>query len=68
MTYTIDTTKLEQVVSEFQAHPQGDPIATVHDVESHICYDWPEGQEHQDWIDESDVSDIVDWLVNTWLS
>jgi len=66
MKYQINNQKLEQVVSEFQAHPQGDAGATSYDIESHICSDWPEGQEHQDWIDESNPDEIVDWLVSTW--
>ena len=65
MAYTIDTNKLKRVVFKFQVHPEGDPGATRHDVESHICYDGHEG-DHQEWINDSDVSEIVDWLVDTW--
>lgn len=29
--------------------------------EDFILADWPEGDEHLDWVIESDESDILDW-------
>lgn len=58
--YTIDSEKLDKVTSLF--NDQVDPQATSDLVESEICADWNEGQEHQDWIDSATPQEIVDWL------
>ena len=60
--YTIDAEKLEAVVSLFNA--EVDPKATDDLIESEICADWHEGDEHQAWIDSAEPAEIVDWLAS----
>ena len=62
MDYRIDREKLEEVTALL--NQQVDPRAEEHVVEATICGDWHEGQEHQDWIDEADPQEIVDWLAS----
>jgi len=31
-------------------------------VEATLLYDWPEGQEHQDWLNTADPQEIADWV------
>ena len=56
MQYTINNEKLAKVTKI--VNDEIDPRAT----ETHITDDWPEGQEHQDWIDTADARDIADWI------
>lgn len=60
MQYTIDSNKLEAIVS--LVNSQLDPKATKDIVRSEICADWNEGDEHQRWIDTATPQEIVDWL------
>ncbi len=60
MAYTIDSEKLTEVTEIINSDT--DPRATEADVETHITDDWPEGQEHQDWIDSADAQEIADWV------
>jgi len=60
MTYTIDDEKLDQVTEI--VNRDTDPAATPDLIRSQICADWPEGQEHQDWIDDADPEEIADWI------
>jgi len=57
--YTIDSDKLADVVELF--NETVDPNATEELIESEILADWNSG-EHQDWLDNASVEDIVDWL------
>ena len=57
--YTIDREKLEAVVNVYS---ESEPNVSTADVEAYICGDWPEGQEHQDWIDSADPQEIADWI------
>ena len=61
--YTIDEEKLERVTEIISSEVE--PGVTEDIIEDHICGDWPEGQEHQDWIDDGDAREIADWLEAT---
>jgi hypothetical protein len=60
--YQIDDEKLEAVADI--VNRETDPAATPDLIRSHICADWSEGQEHQDWIDEAEPEEIADWLAS----
>ena len=67
--YTMDSGRLDEVVSDFRSHPQGDAGATLHDVREHLLNgDRPEDAEYQDWLDTADVDEIVDSLVSVWFT
>ena len=61
-TYHIDADRLEDIVN---AYAEYEPGVATEDVEATLLYDWPEGQEHQDWLDTADVREIADWLAST---
>jgi hypothetical protein len=60
--YTIEQEKLEEVVRIF--NQETDPQATEDLIESEICADWNEGDEHQAWIDRASAQEIADWLAS----
>jgi len=60
--YTIDEDKLEQVTEI--VNRDTDPAATPELIRQHICADWPEGQEHQDWIDAAAPEEVADWIAS----
>ena len=60
--YHISADRLEEVVNAYSEYEPG--VATV-DVEATLLYDWPEGQEHQDWLDYAPATEIADWLAST---
>lgn len=60
--FTIDSEKLAKVVEIFNA--ETDPAATDDVIESSITGDWNEGEEHQEWIDNSSPQEIADWLAS----
>ena len=60
--YTIEQEKLEAVVRRF--NDEVDPKATEELVRTELLADWNEGEEHQDWLDNADVAEIVDWLAS----
>ena len=62
MTYTIDQNKLEEITRKF--NNDVDPAAPAELVKSEICADWNEGEEHQKWINDATVDEIVDWLAS----
>ena len=62
MTYKINSDKLANVVSLFNT--QVDPEATDDVLETEICADWNEGEEHQDWLNTASAQEIVDWLAS----
>jgi len=58
--FTISAEKLAKVVKIF--NQETDPAATDDLIESEICADWNEGDEHQAWIDSATPQQIADWL------
>ena len=60
--YTISNEKLQKVVKLF--NEEVDPAATDELVKGEICADWNEGNEHQQWIDNADEKEIVQWLAS----
>jgi len=59
-TYHIDGEKLRRVIDIYT--DQYEPKATDEDVRAFVLADWNEGQEHQDWLDTADASEIADWI------
>lgn len=62
MYYTISQEKLEEITRKF--NQEVDPAATEDLLKSEICADWHEGDEHQKWINEASIEEIVDWLAS----
>lgn len=60
LNYSISAEKLAAVVEIFNR--ETDPAATDELIESEICADWNEGDEHQEWIDNAAPQQIADWL------
>jgi hypothetical protein len=61
--YTIDREKLEEVTAILNA--ETDPRVTESEVQAHICGDWHEGDEHQEWINSASTREIADWISAT---
>ncbi len=61
-TYHIDSEKLAQVTEIINR--ETDPAATEHLIETEICADWNEGDEHQEWIDTASAAEIADWIAS----
>jgi hypothetical protein len=60
MQFQINAEKLAEVTEI--VNNDFDPAATEADIETHICSDWEEGEEHQEWLDTADADEIADWL------
>lgn len=60
--YKIEQDKLEKVVEI--VNEKTDPKATAELIETEICADWNEGDEHQDWINNADPAEIASWLAS----
>lgn len=58
--YTITDEKLDEITAIFRR--ETDPAATEATVKSAILADWPEGQDHQEWIDSATAQQIADWI------
>ena len=61
-TYHIDSEKLERVTEI--VNRETDPAATSDLIESEICADWNEGDEHQAWVDSASPAEIADWIAS----
>lgn len=35
---------------------------TDEEIKDYVLADWPEGQEHQDWLDRATVQEIGNWV------
>ena len=60
--YIISAEKLQAIVD---AYSEYEPNVHSDDVEKTLTYDWPEGEEHQEWLDTADPQEIADWLAAT---
>ena len=58
--FTIDSEKLSAVTKILKE--KYDQSATEHLVESEICADWANANEHQEWINSAPPAEIADWL------
>lgn len=59
--FAVDSDKMADVIRRVQAAL---PEATTEDIDDYcLATDWPEGQEHQDWLDSAPVEEIVSWAV-----
>lgn len=61
MTYTINNDKLNEVVTIFNT--ENTVQIDAGEAQGHLLYDWDEGMEHQEWMDEAPAAQIADWLV-----
>ncbi len=64
MTFKIDSEKLDEVVRIFRN--EVDVKANASELHDAIAADWNEGDEHQDWINEANAQEVVDWLAAFW--
>ena len=39
---------------------------TIEDVREFCLADWPEGAEHQRWLDTASIDEIADWCCSGW--
>lgn len=60
--FTINSEKLEKVVN--LVNREIDPRVTNDVVEQMICADWNEGEDHQAWLNNASVREVVDWIAN----
>lgn len=58
--FTIDSKKLEAVVKAVQ---NDRPDIAQRTIEEFVTADWPEGKEHQQWLDNASVQHIADWVI-----
>lgn len=59
-TYTIEDSKLNKVVEIINQNT--DPAATEELIGDVCLYDWPEGREHQEWLDSASPEEIANWI------
>ena len=58
--YSVDSEKLSAITASVQ---QRIPRMTESHVREYCLADWPEGQEHQAWLDSASVAEIADWVL-----
>ena len=63
MTFKINQEKLAEITEII--NEETDPRATEADVETHICYDWDNDIDHQEWLDNANADEIADWVAVT---
>ena len=56
----MDQHKLDQIINLVGREL---PDATNRDIEAFVYADWPEGQEHLQWLRTAPVAEIVTWVV-----
>ena len=59
--YTMANERIRQVAEAVQA--AGYPLS-IAGVEDFCCADWPEGQEHQGWLDAAPIAEIASWVLD----
>ena len=60
--FHIDAERLQEIVN---AYAEYEPSVDTNDVEATLLYDWPEGDDHQNWLETADPQEIADWLAAT---
>jgi len=58
--YTIDSAKMAEVQRLALAHLPG---WTADQVTDFVLADWPEGSDHQEWLNSSTANEIASWVV-----
>jgi hypothetical protein len=58
--FKIDSSKLKKVVRIISKNTM--VKMSDKEIEDFILADWPEGDEHQDWLNESDAEEIASWV------
>ena len=72
--YTLTPDRLERIVIEirlFQAafgpppskEGEGADLASEEAIRDYCLADWPEGEEHQRWLDTAPIPEIADWVL-----
>jgi len=61
--FTIESGKLHRITEI--VNNDTDPAVTEDVIEDHICADWQEGDEHQEWINSASIEEIADWIAST---
>lgn len=59
MVSTMKTTKLNAVVAAVREQEPRIPDTAI---EEYIEADWPEGEEHADWLGSASVAEIATWV------
>jgi len=59
--FTIDNDKLDEVTRIINHEAQ--PSATESKVAAFVLADWPEGDEHQQWLNVASPKEIADWVI-----
>ena len=62
--YRMDSEKLAEVTRIM--NQETDPAVTEEIVEAHVCGEWREGEDHQDWLDSASAREIADWLASLY--
>ena len=57
--YTMSHERIDAVIAAVQADY---PSATEDDVISVLDGDWPEGREHQEWLNNATIAEIAAWV------
>lgn len=60
MSYEISDDKVQAIVSTDSGKRAG---LTTGEVYEFCTADWPEGQEHQDWLDSATPEEIAGWVI-----
>jgi len=60
--FKMEQDKLENVIRKF--NNDVDPSADDETIKAELLADWYNADEHQEWLNDADVDDIVDWLAS----
>lgn len=59
-TFTIDMYKMERIVAVVHATR---PEVDFEHIRNYVLADWPEGEEHQKWLDTAEDAEIAGWVI-----
>ena len=60
MQFAIADDKLQRIIELVREFLPSQPDAAI---EAFCLADWPEGQEHQDWLNKATAEEIADWAI-----
>lgn len=58
--YTISRDKVQAIVANAATHGH---VFSEQEIEDFCTAGWPEGDEHQKWLDTASVEEIADWCI-----
>jgi hypothetical protein len=58
----VDLASLTKIVQESV------PDATEEEIEQFVDADWPNAEEHQEWLDTATVKEIADWVAGVLMN